>query len=276
MTPDADVSWAGVEGHRLRYLRCGSGPKLLLLHGLLGYSFSWRLNLRPLSERATVYAPDFLGAGFSERAPELDCCLRAQARRVLRFMDETGIEQANLLGTSHGGAVAMMAAGLSPQRIRRLILVAAVNPWSRHGRRFVRLLGSAAGRVLFRAMEPFLRPAHHYFLARLYGDSRRIAPGSVEGYSAGLAVPGTADYLLGVVRWWRQDLHELERSLPSIAAIPALLIWGDRDRAVPLESGEMLVSKFAEGKMLVIRGAGHLPYEECPDELNRAVLGFLP
>ena len=59
--------WMDFDGARMRYLRAGSGPPLILLHGLLGYSFSWRYTLPALAPYATVYAPDMLGAGFSDR-----------------------------------------------------------------------------------------------------------------------------------------------------------------------------------------------------------------
>ena len=119
----------------MRYLCGGSGPPLLLLHGLLGYSFSWRFALPLLAEKATVYAVDMPGVGFSDRPPGASGSLRAQAKRLLRFMDGVGIASCDLLGTSHGGAVVMMAASLAPERVRSLILVAPVNPWSAHGRR---------------------------------------------------------------------------------------------------------------------------------------------
>src|SRR3954463_13507678 len=95
--------YATVDGHRLRYLRSGTGPPLLLVHGLLGYSFSWRFAIPPLSEHATVYAVDMLGVGFSDRPPGLNCCLRASAERLLRFLDSAAIVSCDLLGTSHGG-----------------------------------------------------------------------------------------------------------------------------------------------------------------------------
>ena len=96
----------------MRYLRAGSGPPLVLLHGLMGYSFSWRFTLPVLSHYATVYAVDMLGAGFSDRPVGLDCRLRANAGRVLHFLDAVGIRSFDLLGTSYGGALAMMAADL--------------------------------------------------------------------------------------------------------------------------------------------------------------------
>src|SRR6266849_3708605 len=102
--------WVELDGARMRYLRAGSGRALILLHGLLGYSFSWRYTMPDLARYATVYAPDMLGAGFSDRPAGLDHSMAATARRVLRFAEKLGISSFDLLGTSHGGAIAMMAA----------------------------------------------------------------------------------------------------------------------------------------------------------------------
>src|SRR6476661_10380537 len=82
--------WVESEQGRIRYLRCGSGPALVLVHGLLGYSFSWRYALPVLAERATVYAVDMVGVGFSDRPANLDCRFRAQAQRLLLFLDTIG------------------------------------------------------------------------------------------------------------------------------------------------------------------------------------------
>src|SRR4029077_18888769 len=126
-SPPAEECFAQVDGARMRYLRAGSGPPLVLLHGLMGYSFSWRFVLPVLSEYANVYAVDMLGTGFSDRPAGLDCRLRANARRVLGFLDAVGIRSFDLLGTSYGGALAMMAAAMCSQRadlhLRKLILV---------------------------------------------------------------------------------------------------------------------------------------------------------
>mgnify|MGYP003946249201 CR=1 FL=1 len=70
----------------MRYLRAGLGPPLILLHGLLGYSFSWRYTIPALAEQATVYAVDMLGVGFSDRPAGLDCCLRSCAERLLDYL----------------------------------------------------------------------------------------------------------------------------------------------------------------------------------------------
>ncbi|HEY3619904.1 MAG TPA: alpha/beta fold hydrolase, partial [Candidatus Sulfotelmatobacter sp.] len=131
--------WMDFDGSRMRYLRAGSGPPLILLHGLLAYSFSWRYAIPALAPYATVYAPDLLGAGFSDRPAGIDHSMRATAQRVLKFVENLGLASFDLLGTSRGGAVAMAAAaqcvtpGGGRARLRRLILVCPVNPYSPHG-----------------------------------------------------------------------------------------------------------------------------------------------
>ncbi len=271
----ADECWSELDGHRMRYLRGGSGPPLLLLHGLLGYSFSWRFTLPVLAEKATVYAVDMPGAGFSDRPPSANVGFRAQAARLLRFLDGVGVHSFDLLGTSHGGAIAMRAAALAPERVRSLILVAPVNPWSSHGRRLAPFLSSTLVSWLLLRCEPGLGIIHDTLLRRLYGDPRRITPGTLAGYSAAFKIPGTLNYGLGVVRSWNHDLADLESALPRIANIPTLLLWGSKDTAVSPSSAEQLRQVFRHCEVETFDGVGHLPYEEVPDQFNSSVIAFL-
>lgn len=259
----------------MRYLRSGSGPPLLLLHGLLGYSFSWRFALPALAKSATVYAVDMPGAGFSDRPPNAPGSFRAHSERLLRFLDGIGVASCDLLGTSHGGAVAMMAAALAPERLRRLILVAPVNPWSAHGRRLAPFLSSTPVAWLLLRFEPMLAVAHDGLLRRLYGNPQRIRPGTLAGYSAPFNIPGALNYGLGVVRSWNSDLAELESLLPRIADIPALLLWGSADSAVSPDSAEPLRQQFKQCRVEIFDGVGHLPYEEVPELFNASVIEFL-
>jgi 4,5:9,10-diseco-3-hydroxy-5,9,17-trioxoandrosta-1(10),2-diene-4-oate hydrolase len=274
-----DERWVTVEGRRVRYLHGGSGPPLLLLHGLLGYAFSWRYNLEALAKVAEVFALDLPGTGFSERVPGLDPGLGATAERVLRFMDEAGLGAADVLGTSHGGAVALtmaaLGAGQGRQRVRRLVLVAPAHPWSRGRRWLIRLLGTEWGAGLFRRLEPRLGFLRRPFLARMYGDARRIPSGTLEGYLRSYTIPGTMDYGLDIVRTWRAEMGALEALLRAAPQVPTLLVWGSRDRVVPLRSAARLQRALPWAELKVLEGAGPLPGEEMPQEFNRAVADFL-
>jgi pimeloyl-ACP methyl ester carboxylesterase len=263
------------ESTRMRYLRAGSGPALLLVHGLLGYSFSWRFALPALARQSTVYAIDMLGTGFSDRPPGLDCSLKASAERLLLFMDRSGLASCDLLGTSHGGAVAMRAAAMAPERVRRLVLVDPVNPWSAHGKRLTAFLSNPLIAPLFLNLAPRSRILDDFYLRRMFGDPRRIPPDSLEGYRKPMRIPGSYEYALAVARSWNRDLKELESLLPRIACIPTLLMWGSLDTAVDPASASQLKQHFKNCGLVMFEGAGHLPYEEVPDEFNRAVTEFL-
>jgi pimeloyl-ACP methyl ester carboxylesterase len=271
--------WTTVDGLRMRYLRGGAGPALILLHGLLGYSFSWRFTIPALARRATVYAVDMPGAGCSDRVGDRDCSFRACAGRLLEFARQVGLASFDLLGTSHGGAVAMMAAARARQAgtpvINRLVLVAPVNPWSLHGAGMARFLSRRLVSILFRGLAPRMSVAHDYFLRRLYGDPRRISPGTLEGYTKPFRRPGTFEYGLRVLQTWNEDLAQLKATLPEIADVRVLLIWGTRDAAVDPASAARLRENFRHCGLQLFDGAGHLPYEEVPEQFNRTLIDFL-
>jgi pimeloyl-ACP methyl ester carboxylesterase len=271
--------WLDLPDGRMRYLKAGSGPALILIHGLMGYSFSWRFTLPALAPHATVYAIDNLGAGLSPANDGMDCTVRASAERVLQFADALGIKDFDLLGTSHGGGVAMLVAAICTEtdhaRLRRLVLVAPVNPWSAHGRRFAPFVGSALGSVFF--LNAFERwPAlHDLGLRRLFGDRSKIPPDSLEGYRLPLLKNHVIRHALRIVRNWTADLAELERALPKIRDYPTLLMWGTRDRAVDFRSAEPLRRNFRNARVVAFEGVGHLPYEEAPEDFNRTLVEFL-
>jgi pimeloyl-ACP methyl ester carboxylesterase len=276
-----------VDGGCMRYLRAGSGPALVLLHGLLGYSFSWRYVIPALAPYATVYAPDMLGAGFSDRAPGIDFSMGATARRVVEFVSKLNIQsnEFDLLGTSHGGAVAMMAAAqcLRPEssipesrvKVRRLVLVAPVNPYSAHGRWMAPFFGSPVGSALFRLTVARMTFLFRYGHQRLYAKRSSIPPGALEGYMAPLAVPGFFEHALRIVQTWNRDLWELESILPRVGTVPTLFLWGADDPAVYASSVDPLAKHFLNSRTVVFPGVGHLPYEECPAEFNRMLIEFL-
>jgi pimeloyl-ACP methyl ester carboxylesterase len=283
--------WLELPDGRMRYLKAGSGPALILIHGLMGYSFSWRFTIPALAAHATVYAIDNLGAGLSTGSDDMDCTVRATAERVLQFADALGIKNFDLLGTSHGGAVAIMVAAVCRERsaersaessaerkdarLQRLVLVAPVNPWSPHGKRFAPFLGSPFGSMLFRHTIARWRSLDYLWLRRMFGDESRIPPDSLEGYRLPVVKNRSLAHGSLVVRNWTADLAELETALPKIRDYPTLIIWGTRDRAVHLQSAEPLRRNFRDARLVAFEGVGHLPYEEAPQDFNRALVNFL-
>ena len=168
----------------------------------------------------------------------------------------------------------MLLAAETPARVRRLVLAASVNPWSESQRWPNRILGNEFGTWILRQLWALFPLVDHRAVERLYGDPRRIAPGTVEGYAAPMSIPGTFDHLVAILNCWPADVQALAAELPQIT-MPVLLIWGGHDGVVVPASAELLRAHLANAKLLVFPGVGHLPYEEVPEEFNRAVCGFL-
>ncbi len=277
--PGIEEHWLPLAGSRMRYLKAGTGRPLILVHGLLGYSFSWRFTMPALAPHATVYAIDNLGAGLSPAPESLDCTVRATAERLLQFADALGLAEFDLLGTSHGGAVAMIAAALSAERgaprIRRLILVAPVNPWSPHGQRLVPFLVTPFGSLIFRNTIERWRSLDYLWLRRLFGDGSKIPPDSLNGYRIPVLQNHGFQHASNILKTWLADLADLESMLPKIRGYPTLLVWGTKDRAVHFASAEPLRQNFSDARLVAFEGVGHLPYEECPGKFHRALIEFL-
>lgn len=267
--------WVTVDGYQMHFLKAGSGPDLILLHGLLGTASTWEPTLPGLAAESTVYAIDALGIGESERAPGVDATLRAQADRVVQFMDTLHIEKADFLATSHGGAVALMLAAHYPGRVRGLALHAPANPFSTLGDPLMRFYLSGLGTWFAHRIPHMPESLQSLALGRMYGNPAQVREGSLEKYIASLKVPGTITHVLNILRAWFEDMRALRAALAHVQQFPALLVWGDRDRAVDIASAAPLQRCFARAQLTVLPDTGHLPYEECPELLVRVVNRFL-
>jgi pimeloyl-ACP methyl ester carboxylesterase len=193
---------------------------------------------------------------------------------VFDFLDHENIDSVDLLGTSHGGAVAVTMAATRPERIKNLILVAPVNPWSKHGLWITKILATKLGRLGFEKLTPAIEALSQMWVNRLYGDPGRVSPGTVEGYRAPSSLPGSWTYGLDIIKHWHSDLRLLADDYGRISQ-PTLLMWGDKDIAVYSSSAEEIKKRIPHAKLELFSGVGHLPYEEVPEEFNRTLLKFL-
>ena len=267
--------FGAVDGLRIHYQRAGSGPPLLLIHGLVGSALNWRLNIEELSKDSTVYAIDLLNMGQSDRVPGLDAGLEATANAIVRWMDTVGLDRVDVVGHSHGGAVAMMLAAQHPERVSKMILFAPANPFCDLGRQLISFYKTRPGHLLAKLIPVLPTFIKATALGRMYGDPSRATRASLEGYIAGLATPGSVDHVLQIVQRWYADMALLRSAMARLATFPALLIWGDRDRAVGLSSAEQLRQWMPQAELLVLPGVGHIAFEEMPEICNRAMREWL-
>jgi pimeloyl-ACP methyl ester carboxylesterase len=269
--------WVTPTGHRMHYLRSGSGPPVLLIHGLVAYSFSWRFTLPTLAPHFTSYAVDLLGMGDSERPSGIDVSPRTLAEGLITFMRAHSPEPWSVIGNSHGGGVAMWVARLASDAgipLHRLVLVAPINPWSAHGRRLAPMAAHPWVSAIVCACGFAHVPVRRMTFARMYGDASLVTKETLDGYARPLRIKGTVPHCLALLKDWNRNVDELESVMQKIDA-PTLVVWGTRDRLVYYDSAQKVASTLPHAKLITIPGAGHLPYEECPEEFNSALIPFL-
>jgi pimeloyl-ACP methyl ester carboxylesterase len=243
------------------------------VHGIAASSFSFRFNWKELTRHFRVFVPDLITVLRSD-ATELDCSLRAHALRLRDFLDEAGIKKADILATSHGGAVTMELASIAPERLDRMILVSPANPFAMRYHTTLKFYLSAVGRV-FVHLVPFMPGrAWNYGIGRMYANPKVMVAGTGLGYARALRPHGATRQILCSLKTFAQDVENLRAKLPHIAKIPTLIVWGDRDPVVEVQSGYSLQRELG-ADMAVMSDVGHLPYEESPEEFNKIVIEWL-
>jgi pimeloyl-ACP methyl ester carboxylesterase len=264
-----------VAGVRVYYRHAGSGPPLLLIHGVVGSSADWRNNIDALARRGSVYAIDLVNMGRSQRVGGLDAALAATAKRIVAVVDALGLAAADVVAHSHGGAVALMLAALYPARVRRLILFAPANPYNRSSDPVVRMFSSRLGGLLA-WMVPYLPVSiQRVAIGGLYGGAANVNDSRRQELADCLRNPGSLRHVLSITRGWFVEEAKLKAALRRVKWMPTLLVWGDSDRTVSLSSGVRLKRKLRASELVVIPGGGHSVFEEAPEEANRVMLEWL-
>jgi len=270
-----------VHGHRRAFVRAGSGPALLLLHGIGNNCQTWNGVIDRLAESHTVIAPDLLGHGDSDK-PRGDYSIAAYANGMRDLLSVLDIERATVVGHSLGGGIALQFAYQFPERCERLALVGSggLGPELSAGLRAATLPGaelvltaltgvSGPLRLGFQALERFGRLTGLGRLRDLAeaGDAL-LALKDVEARRAFLRT------LRGVADARGQAVTALDR-LYLANAIPMLVVWGSRDPIVPAQHAETVHALVPTARVEVFPRAGHWPHLDDPDRFTDVLLDFV-
>ena len=262
-----------VAGRRMHYLDAGSGPPVLLVHGIGCNWTHWAANLDALTEHHRVIAVDMPGFGASEAlSPKSE--LTATADAVLALMDGLEIHRFAMVGHSLGGLISWMVTAGAPERVTALCLVDAatveLNAWQM--RALVRsfsygghsLAHPAVARAILR--RPRLRKL---VLASFFADTSGVTAELAVALLTPLTVaPGFHDALAAVARAISQLRHEQ-------IVTPTLIVWGTKDPIFSIRTARRLAAKLPHATLLEIPGARHWPMLEAPALFNPALLEFL-
>jgi len=254
----------------IRYVRAGSGPTVILIHGLASSIYSWADVIGPLSAEFDVVAIDLPGFGASSQPADLS--FDDNPRAVLGVMDSLGIEKAHFVGNSMGGALSLYLAARHPARVDRVVVLDAAGFAMKPNERpfLVQFLASGATAAIAERL-PVRRPLTRATLNHLIHDRSRVTEERIDEYVAPLQRPGALEAT-------RSLLHSRfdERFVPDLALIRAktLVVWGRFDPWLPLEDADRFVAAISGARKVVLE-TGHMPQEERPAEVAQLIGEFL-
>jgi len=268
-----------LHGHRITYRTGGSGPLLVLIHGITNSSASWEPVLPLLERHFTVLAPDLLGHGDSAK-PRGDYSLGAYASLTRDLMLALGHDRGTFVGHSLGGGIAMQMGYQFPERIERLVLV------------------STGG--LGRQVSPFLRavalPGAELTLPiigskPLVGASSKVGGwlgklglgigADLTAYAQGMATLADIEARSAFVHTARGMIDlggqriDARDKLYLTAGVPTLIVWGDRDPVIPARHGIRAHEEMPSSQLEIGVGAGHFPHHHDPQWFATSVKRFV-
>ncbi len=257
---------------RLAYDVSGEGEPLLLLHGLGSERGTWDGVLSSLEARFQVIRADLKGFGDSPKPLDGAYSIADQLDCVRELMETLGLESTTLIGNSLGGAVCLLLAARHPEFVRRLVLLSAPAD-SRDVPKALSLARLRPTQWLLqhtpaKALLPFILP-------RVYANRSVLTPERRDAIRKPLDQAGTRHAIIQTaLRSAPNDVDALGVRLEEVS-VPTLLIWGEKDRIIPLRVGRKFLRAMPHAELVVFPGCGHAPQEERPQETATAILRFL-
>src|ERR1044072_4466510 len=252
-----------VFGQKIHYVEAGSGPTVILLHGLGGSSQVWQFNIAALAEKYHVVVPDQIGFGKSEK-PLVNYRIRTYVDFLDQFCKQLGIERASLVGNSMGGWIATAFTAAFPDRVDKLVLGDAA------GYRPPKDLDTRS----FYGLNPTTREGMKVLVAKVFYNKLFLTDAAIDQAIATRLAAGDGYTINSITESIIRGEDFLDDAVKTIKR-PTLIIWGRQDGLVPLAEGEHFNKDIAGSKLVVFDQCGHMPNVEKPAEFNAAVLKFL-
>ena len=248
--------------------RSGSGPALVLAHGWPWSSYAWHRVIPAFEKHYTVHVFDMPGFGQSMVPTDQPTAMDVQGRVFVEVLAHWGLQRPSVVAHDFGGAVTLRAHLLHGADFERYVLmnVVAMRPW-----------GSAFFDHVGRHVEAFLGlPPHiHRAVVTAYIESAFAAPLSEADINA-LTAPWLNE--AGQRSFYKQFAQADEAFTAEVEPMfgqlrcPTSVIWGEDDPWIPLARGQALAAAVGQGRLHVIKDAGHMPQLEQPDTAANAIL----
>jgi pimeloyl-ACP methyl ester carboxylesterase len=271
------LRWIRVEDRWMNVMDYGEGPPLIFIHGLSGCWQNWLENIPFFAREHRVIAVDLPGFGESEMPVE-PISISGYAATIDAVMQELGIDSAQVVGNSMGGFIGAELAIRFPPRVERLVLVAAAGLSTaeirtertkglRHRAENVAFfyLGWLASRSTIVTRRRRLRSA---LLLLVAAHPDKLPPALTIEQVAGSGKPGFSDALDAICDYQIRD--RLEK-----IGCPTLIVWGDKDRLVPLRDASVFEELIPDSRKVIYKDTGHISMMERPARFNQDVEAFL-
>jgi 2-hydroxy-6-oxonona-2,4-dienedioate hydrolase len=263
---DAAVAdkWATVYGVKIHYLEAGSGPVVMLLHGLGGDVSNWAANIGPLSQKYRVIVPDQIGFGKSDK-PLINYRVATLVDFLDGFYKQLGVTRASLVGNSLGGWTVAAYALAHPEKVDRLVLVDAAG---------FAITGDLDPRVI-NGLNPSTRDAMKQVMGLVFYNKQMFeSEAAVDALFARKIAAGDGYTIQRFIDSITHGEDVLDEKLGAVKQ-PTLIVWGREDGLTPLAMGERFNKEIAGSQLLVIEKCGHVPQLEKSAEFNAALIKFL-
>lgn len=263
---------------RLHYATSGTGEPMLLIPGLGMDHTYYRLGAPLLSRHLQVLAVDPRGIGRSTKSPP-PYSVEGWADDFAALIDQLGFGPIHVLGSSLGGAMALALAQRHPDKLKSLIVIGGFSELDRATElnfrlrlRLIQKLGMsdevADYMGLWTLTRKFINSDAGYAVMR--ANQANIRANSAESYSA---------FIDALLKWGRcQPGQEQEPKFTTLLASikgPTLVVTSDNDHLIPRELSELIAARISGAKLVVMPGAGHIPFMEQPEQVTRIVLDFV-
>lgn len=268
-----------INGHDVECRHGGSGPVLLLVHGMAGRSATWTPVMELLADHFTVIAPDLPGHGHSDK-PRGDYSLGAYASFLRDLLIELGHDRATVVGQSLGGGIAMQFAYQHPEYCERLVLVSSGGLGDDVSLLLRMLTLPGLDYVLPVAFLPIIREQIVNVAGLLGKIGVHPSPQVVQMWQAydslgdGETRTAFLHTLRSVVDLQGQRVSAHDR-LHLAADLPALIVWGDHDHIIPVQHAHDAHDALPGSRVEIFEGAGHFPHAEQPVRFAKLLHEFV-
>lgn len=253
-----------VYGSKIHYAEAGSGPTVILLHGLGGNWSNWASNIGPLAAGNHVVVLDQIGFGKSDK-PLINYGVATYVDFLDQFCKQLKIERASLVGVSMGGWIAASYALAFPAKVDRLVLVDAAG---------YAPPANFDSRTLY-GLNPSTRSGMKELSARVFYNQALFGSEAAIDQLMALRINAGDGYTINsIIDSITRGEGFLDKRVQAIRQ-PTLIVWGRQDGLVLLADGERFKKEIPNSTLVVFDQCGHVPPFEKAADFNAAVLKFL-